>query len=90
MLQNRTDYVLLTLDKAFSCQSTHISVLSCHEKERCLSALRNLGWWKYDDGANHEKWTNGEQKTTVPRHREINERTAKSILNLAKVNPGKK
>lgn len=52
--------------------------------------LTESGWWKYGEGPNHEKWTNGEQKTTVPRHREINEFTAKGILKLAQANPGKK
>ena len=52
--------------------------------------LVSNGWWKYDEGSSHEKWTNGELKTTVPRHREVNEMTAKSILKLAKANPGKK
>ena len=33
---------------------------------------------------NHEDWTNGTQKIPVPRHKEINERTAKSILKQAK------
>ena len=74
-----------------SLVSVHILVyIRAMKKKDVCSALRNLGWWKYDDGVNHEKWTNGEQKTTVPRHREINKHTAKGILNLAKATPGKK
>lgn len=57
-------------------------------KKRDVEAeLKKYGWWKYDEGANHEKWTNGELKTTLPRHREINEHTAKGIIRLAKNNP---
>ncbi len=52
--------------------------------------MTTFGWWKYEEGRSHEKWTNGELKTTVPRHREINEITAKSILKLVKANPSKK
>ena len=44
------------------------------------------GWYKYEEGKNHEKWTNGEIKTTVPRHSDINEITAKQILKLAEMN----
>ena len=60
------------------------------KKRDVCSVLNMYGWWKYGEGAKHEKWTNGEQKTTVPRHREINEYTAKGIINLARANPGKK
>lgn len=51
-------------------------------------ALRKYGWWPCG-GSDHDHWTNGIQKTTVPRHREINEYTAKAIIKLAKANPGK-
>ncbi|MHC4885797.1 MAG: type II toxin-antitoxin system HicA family toxin [Planctomycetota bacterium] len=60
------------------------------KKKDLCKKLGILGWWKYDEGTNHEKWTNGSQLTTVPRHREINELTAKGILKLAKANPGEK
>ena len=60
------------------------------KKKQLEKQLKSLGWWKYDEGANHEKWTNGEIKTTLPRHREINESTAKSIIKLAKNNRGEK
>ena len=58
-------------------------------KRDLCSTLGEYGWWKYGHGTKNEKWTNGEQKTTVPCHREINEYTARGILNLAKANPGK-
>ncbi len=34
-------------------------------------------------GGNHELWQIGEQMLTIPRHNEINELTAKSILRTA-------
>lgn len=33
------------------------------------------------EGANHEMWAFGETTVTIPRHREINEGTARSIIN---------
>lgn len=60
------------------------------KKIKLTQEMTAFGWWKYDEGSSHEKWTNGELKTTVPRHREINEMTAKSILKLVKANPKEK
>lgn len=50
--------------------------------------LKKYGWWLKREGGNHEIWTNGLDTEPVPRHREINERLAKKILNKAKDNPG--
>lgn len=44
--------------------------------------LRELGFW-LDGGGKHDKWTDGIYTIPVPRHREINEFTAKGILNQA-------
>jgi len=55
-----------------------------------VKRLQAFGWWKYGEGSNHEKWTNGEQKLPVPRHTEINEYTAAAILKTAQANPGEK
>ncbi|CAN5908865.1 hypothetical protein BH23ACT10_BH23ACT10_22550 [soil metagenome] len=35
------------------------------------------------EGANHEVWSLGGQRITIPRHREINERTAQGIIKTA-------
>ena len=59
------------------------------KKKQIEKYLTALGWWKYAEGHKHEKWTNGKIKTTLPRHREINEITAKAILKLAKNNRNK-
>ena len=58
------------------------------KKTALVKYLINMGWWKYAEGSKHEKWTNGKIKTTLPRHRNINEITAKAILKLAKENQG--
>ena len=35
------------------------------------------------EGANHEVWTIGDERLVIPRHREINEHTAKGIITKA-------
>ncbi|HMF43096.1 MAG TPA: type II toxin-antitoxin system HicA family toxin [Polyangia bacterium] len=50
--------------------------------------LREQGWWLDRQGGRHEVWTNGKLTEPVPRHREIHERTAHSILRKAEASPG--
>ena len=52
--------------------------------------LKGLGWWDTGKGGKHTKWTNGTDSQPVPRHKEINEHTAKSILNFVEKHPPKK
>jgi hypothetical protein len=49
--------------------------------------LRELGWWQLPNKGPHEKWTNGREIKAVPRHNEINEFTARSIVLFAQRNP---
>jgi mRNA interferase HicA len=49
--------------------------------------LSKLGWKFLRHGGNHDIWTNGKIKESIPRHREVNEYTAKKILRTARVNP---
>lgn len=46
--------------------------------------LQELGWTLARHGGRHDVWTKGEGEIVVPRHREINEFTAKAILRLAR------
>jgi len=46
--------------------------------------LKMLGWIFCRRGGRHDIWTDGEYEIAVPRHREINEYTARSILKGAK------
>ena len=48
--------------------------------------LRKLGFCFLREGSKHAIWTNGVDEIAVPRHREINEYTAKAIIDLAKGN----
>ncbi len=46
--------------------------------------LTILGWTLIRHGRRHDIWANDEYEIVVPRHNEINEYTAKSILKMAK------
>lgn len=47
-------------------------------------ALRALGWVLWRHGSRQDVWTDGERRLVVPRHGEINERTALAILQEAR------
>jgi mRNA interferase HicA len=42
--------------------------------------LRSLGWRLLRHGGRHDVWTDGERQEAIPRHNEINEKLARSIL----------
>lgn len=42
--------------------------------------LRRAGWQLTRHGGRHDIWSDGEREVAVPRHNEINEYTAKSII----------
>ena len=46
--------------------------------------LRRLGWRVSREGGKHTIWTDGVNEIAVPRHKEVNEYTARKILKLAK------
>lgn len=52
--------------------------------------LSKYGWRFVRHGGSHDIWTNGDKNEAVPRHREINEYTARKILKTAHDNPPKK
>jgi mRNA interferase HicA len=52
--------------------------------------LQKAGWWLARHGGNHDIWTNGSMTTQVPRHPEVNEYLARSIVRDAEENPGEK
>ena len=43
-----------------------------------------MGWRLARHGRKHDIWTNDEREVAVPRHKEINEYTAKAIIKEAK------
>jgi len=54
------------------------------KRKKLIKEIRDLGFWLKREGGSHEIWTNGTIAITVPRHRELNELTAKGILKDAK------
>lgn len=42
--------------------------------------LRKAGWYLLRHGNDHDIWTNGTDIEPLPRHKEINERLAKYII----------
>lgn len=45
-----------------------------------IKLLEKNGWWKQREGGNHIIYTNGKEHEAIPRHKELNERLAKSIV----------
>jgi mRNA interferase HicA len=45
--------------------------------------LRELGWRFLRHGGSHDIWTDGSNDTALPRHAEISEGTARSIIRYA-------
>lgn len=60
------------------------------KKKDLEKKLIKSGWWLSRHGENHDIWTNGRITNQIPRHPEINELLAKSIIKQADNNPGKK
>ena len=45
-----------------------------------VKLLEKNGWYLKRNGGNHDLYTNGERTEPIPRHQEIKERLAKSII----------
>ena len=45
-----------------------------------IKLLKANGWWLLRSGASHDIYTNGEYSEPIPRHSEIKEQLAKSII----------
>jgi len=50
------------------------------KRHELLKRFKNNGWWIEREGGNHTVITDGNNKDTIPRHKEINEITAKSMI----------
>ena len=59
-------------------------------KKRDLEkVMKKFGWWRERHGKRHDVWTNGNLKEAVPRHSELDEALAKSIIKKVSENKGK-
>lgn len=50
------------------------------KQKELIKLFFNNGWWILREGRNHIIMTNGKDIESVPRHREVNELLAKSII----------
>ena len=63
----------------------HLYVYDCIMKRKDLEkTLKRMGWWFLRHGGRHDVWTDGDRQEPIPRHTEINEKLARSILRKAK------
>lgn len=56
------------------------------KRKELQKKLKKLGYCLLRNGGNHDVWSNGKRKIWVPRHNEISEGTANSILKDAERN----
>ena len=54
------------------------------KRKKPENEFKKLGWWFLRHGGNHDVWTDGNRQEPVPRHNDINEKLARSILRKAK------
>ncbi|MBW2223490.1 MAG: type II toxin-antitoxin system HicA family toxin [Deltaproteobacteria bacterium] len=54
------------------------------KRKGLVKRLRALGWVLLREGSRHTVFTDGVRTISVPRHKEINENTAKAILKAAR------
>jgi predicted RNA binding protein YcfA (HicA-like mRNA interferase family) len=50
------------------------------KRRKLIKILERNGWYFKRNGGNHELYTNGKQIEPIPRHPDINERLARSII----------
>ncbi len=50
------------------------------KKKDLIKLLEKNGWYLKRNGADHDIYTNGKECETIPRHNEIKEILAKSII----------
>lgn len=50
------------------------------KRKDLIKMLERNGWWLQRNGANHDIYTNGIRSEPIPRHSEIKEQLAKTII----------
>lgn len=50
------------------------------KRRELIKLLEKNGWYIKRNGGNHDLYTNGKQTEPIPRHPDINERLARSIV----------
>jgi len=54
------------------------------KRKELEKALKGMGWWFLRHGGRHDVWTGGNRQEPIPRHIEIIEKLARSILRKGK------
>lgn len=54
------------------------------KRKKLENELKKLGWCFLRHGSKHDVWTDGNRQEPVPRHSDINEKLARSIIRKAK------
>lgn len=49
-------------------------------RRKLIKMLESAGWKLHSHGANHDIYSKGSKKESIPRHRDINENLAKPII----------
>ncbi|MBN1904421.1 MAG: type II toxin-antitoxin system HicA family toxin [Deltaproteobacteria bacterium] len=55
------------------------------KRNKLENELKRLGWWFLRHGGSHDVWTDGHRQEPIPRHNDINDKLAHSILRKAKM-----
>lgn len=50
------------------------------KKRELIKKFERAGWYMLREGSNHEVYTNGADIEYIPRHREVNEKLARSLI----------
>lgn len=75
---------IITLTNAYLMRIMKRGFEKCQMKQKVLiKILNNNGWFLLRHGSNHDIYSNGSYNISVPRHKEIKERTACGILSEA-------
>ncbi len=72
------------INEKFFWLLNHFSKNEIKILEQLENELKKLGWWFFRHGGKHDIWTNGFGQEPIPRHNEVNEKLARSILRKAK------
>jgi mRNA interferase HicA len=64
--------------------NTNWCTVTVMRRKKLEIELKKLGWWLLRHGGKHDVWTDGNRQEPIPRHSDINEKLARSILRKAK------
>ena len=85
---NKTNqHVVFSLQMLLDTEHLKVYIHDMKRKELEKALIKRV-WWFFRHGGRHDIWTDGNRQEPIPRHAEINEKLARSILR--KVKKGRK